>query len=225
RRPALRLFAGTLAAAAAILAVARLVPRAEGWRALEVTGGEIALDGEAVRATDLARLGPAIMGADALETGASHVRLALADRYRLDAGPGTRLRPREFARAVAADEPARLAVEAGEILLWRNPARGGGPLTVATPAVQIAVTGTVLGVLCLADGTCVSVAEGGVTVDCCGGCVQAGESHVHRAGLPCAHHALAAAPDRAHAERLTRFLAELARTVPDFAAESSPGAR
>ena len=213
QRPALRLLLGGLAAAALIFLVAQLAPRPDRWRAVEVQGQRITLDGKAVRMADLAELGPEIMAADVVETGEeTSVLLVLADRFRLDVRPGTRFRPHALAELVPGTTSG-IDLEQGEIFVDKNPEGEDAPLTVVTADVEVAVTGTVVGIQCFQGGTCVCVIHGDARVSCCEVAVSPGHSHVTRPGRPCEEHAFppgtsacpADGPNHTHACRLVHF--------------------
>jgi len=183
-RTVLRLVVGGLAAAALILILARLFPETTSWKALDIEGEVITIDGRTVRVADLPDAGAAIMAADLVETGETRISLVLEDLYRLDVAPGSRFRPEPLVRPAAGATP-RLDLEEGEIFFCKNPEVADIACTVGTPDVDVDLTGTVVGVRCDGEGTSLMVEKGSAWVSCCEQFVESGHSHRTPRQEPC----------------------------------------
>ncbi len=149
-------------AAAAILAVTFLLPEPARWSVrldgpLLFAGGTYAPGDEARLAAELERSG-------ALEATGGRARFSLGGgELVVELLPGASL---SFPTLPELDgiSPLRFALTRGEAYVRTSSAYAGNPIVLQTPLLDVALEGTVVGVLVGDGGTCVCVAEGVVRV-------------------------------------------------------------
>jgi hypothetical protein len=164
-RPLLRIAAAAALAAAAILVVALFVPRRHHWRATDFTaGGTGSFAGVPLSEIGLSSIGARLSEGGVLETGDGRLDLSLGrDDLMVAVKPGSRLHVARLPEP-GSGEPIEIDIEAGEIYISTCVEYEGNPIVVLTADSRVDVTGTKLGVLVFAEGTCVCVAEGTVEV-------------------------------------------------------------
>lgn len=149
-------------AAAAILAVTFLLPKPERWSVR--LDGPLTFDGRQYVPGEDARLAVDLEGSGTLESTGSGARFTLGeDQLALELLPGSSL---AFPALPELDglAPVRFELTRGEAYVRTSASYPGNPVLVVTPLVEVALAGTVVGVLVDEVGTCVCVAEGSVNV-------------------------------------------------------------
>ena len=166
RRNRFRLLRGVVAAAAAILVIAVLLPREPSWELRLVEGdGLLTVQGyeEFVSFEDFESDVDAFFEAAEIQTGTNHLELVLPGELVVELTPDSTV----DARGLVARPRAgawRLHLRAGEALISKAPSTRERPLIVQTLDGEVEVLGTTLGVLCSTGYTCVCVADGEVEV-------------------------------------------------------------
>lgn len=156
RRPwLLPSLAGLAAALVLLVLVPRLTGGAPGWRVVGMQGSTTVAFGAGAAAA--AREGRLELGPQVLAVAGGSLHLVYADRFRVEALPGTRL-------SVEPGADGHLRLERGELFLQTLAGYPGSGLAVDTPEAHVAVTGTTLGVRADGVGTCVCVCEGHVAL-------------------------------------------------------------
>jgi ferric-dicitrate binding protein FerR (iron transport regulator) len=148
-------------AAAAIALVTWILPAPDRWR-VDLAGTVHFADAE-YGAGDEGRLALDLEQAGVLEARDSEVRLRLGDALELLVRAGTRIDLPPLP-VLDGSTPIALVLERGEVYLRTASGYAGNPILVSTADGQVEVLGTTLGVLCEAQGTCVCVREGAVSV-------------------------------------------------------------
>ncbi|MCZ6597124.1 MAG: hypothetical protein O7B99_05780 [Planctomycetota bacterium] len=165
RRPLLRVLARVLVAAAAILVIGLLIPRKLEWRVLEVAGdGPLRIDGVELASWDLSTLGRAFGQAESLETLGNRVVIGLGDDLVFHLRPGSRVTAGPLPGRSGEGEVLLTLEEESEIYVRTAEAYDGPPVRIRTADLDADVTGTVFGVFCWPDGSCVCVTRGEVRV-------------------------------------------------------------
>ena len=152
-----------LAAAAAILAVAFLLPDGPRWGVRIEGEGPVQVAGVRLDASDRARIEVELSLGAELRTGDNTVWMTLEDALVLEVRPQTSLTVAALPDREAG-APYRFELERGETFLRTLDGFGGRELLVDTPQAEVRVMGTALGVLANDEGTCVCVAAGDVIV-------------------------------------------------------------
>ncbi len=149
-------------AAAAILAVTFLLPEPERWSVR--LDGPLTFAGREYVPGEDARLAADLEGSGTLESAASGARFTLGSgELVLELLPGASL---SFPPLPELDGLAsvRFELTRGEAYLRTSASYPGNPIVVLTPLAEVALAGTVVGVLVDEAGTCVCVAQGSVNV-------------------------------------------------------------
>lgn len=149
-------------AAAAVVAVTFLLPEPARW-SVRLEGPLRFAESEYGPGED-ARLAAAMEGSGVLETSGAGARFTLgAGELVLELLPGASL---SFPPLPELDgiSPVRFALTRGEAYLRTSESYAGNPIVLETPLLEVALNGTVVGVLVDPLVTCVCVAEGSVGV-------------------------------------------------------------
>jgi ferric-dicitrate binding protein FerR (iron transport regulator) len=162
--PAGRILLGSLATAAALWLVARLVvPDRPTWRARAAGGeGPLLVDGRAVDPRDLSQLGPLLAQAATIGSQKRSLELVFDDELVLRLLPGASI---ETIADGTQGRELRFALHQGEVYLKSREGYAGPPVVVETPDVDMRMTGTVVGVLYEGTLSCICVARGTVEVE------------------------------------------------------------
>lgn len=166
RQSRLRLVRGVLAAAAAVLVIAVLLPREPQWELSLIEGDgllEVAGFDELIPVEDFIENVDGFLEAGVIHTRGNRLELTLPGELVVELTPASTI---DAAGLEARPRGGRwgLRIEQGEAFVSKSPTTRGRPLVIQTFDGDVEVLGTSLGVLCTPDFTCVCVAEGEVEV-------------------------------------------------------------
>jgi hypothetical protein len=167
RPPAWKIVLVPLAAAAAILAIAYLLPDETRWKVVhlqgegpvEVSSGRLA-PGEP---SEIRRLSEELTAGTRLSTAEQEVTLAIDDVVSVRVLPHSRIRFQELGE-LGEGRPLSFVLESGELYFRTHAGYPGDPIRVETSDVEVRASGTAFGVLVDERGTCTCVCDGVVTV-------------------------------------------------------------
>lgn len=167
RRARFRLLRGVVAAAAAVLLIAVLLPREPAWRIQLLEGdGLFAVNGfdDLVPIEDLENNVDLLLQSSLVQTRSNRVQLTLPDELVVELTPKSSIDVRGLVPRPR-DGVWRMRVDQGEAYIHKAKETHDRVLHVETLDSVVQVLGTTLGVECTTDYTCVCVAEGDVDVD------------------------------------------------------------